>query len=105
MRAEQHFLEAIETLGRTGPGELDAASAAVRQLLASMGTAQRLRTDVRPYAVAALHALDLDDKEQAKDWGMRAAKLGVHWPPWQRTFFGDRLQRLAALEPWAPLLR
>lgn len=110
LRFEEHLEELLPMLGQdtTGPtdvGRLDAAGGQVRQVLASARAAERTRTDLRPYVVAALHALDVGDDAQATALGDAARKLGVPLLPWQRALLGPHLQRLQELPGWAPLLR
>ncbi len=105
MRVEQYFLEALQDLGDTDRGALDATTARIRQLITALATTERMRTDLRGYTIGALHALDLDDVEYAQNLGETAAKLGVALEPWQRAMFGDQLQRLADVSSWANVLR
>ena len=105
MRVEQHFLEALDDLGDTDPAALDATTGRVRQLLAALVACERMKTDLRGYATSALHALDLGDADLAENLGVTAAKLGIGLEPWQRALFGDRLQRLAQVRSWAPVLQ
>ncbi|MCB9884764.1 MAG: O-antigen ligase family protein [Planctomycetes bacterium] len=105
MRVEQYFLEALEGLGDTSEGALDATTTRIRQLIAALATTERMRTDLRGYAISALHALDLGDAEYAQTLGQKADELGVDLLPWQRALFGEQLQRLAGVRSWAPVLR
>lgn len=104
MRFEQHFLEALDTLGDTSASGLDASATAVRHLLASQSEANRKATDLRGYAVAALQALDVDAVDTAEKLGAAADTLGIAMLPWQRALFGERLRRLASLPGWSAAL-
>lgn len=105
LRLEQHVLEALPDLGRTDAAALDATAARVRTVLASARRAERSKTDLRPYVVAALHALDVGDTEQAATLGEVASRLGVPLLDWQRALLGDHLERLRAVPSWTALVR
>ena len=63
--SDLHLLETLPDLGRSEPAALDATAIRVRTVLAAARRAERSKTDLRPYVVAALHALDVGDTEQA----------------------------------------
>jgi len=104
-RVEQHFVQAIDTLGDGSPAALAATSEHLKLLLPAMQEAGLLRTDVRGYLVSALHALDLGAPADAIRLGEQAAQFQVALPAWQRALLGDKLHALEKIESWQPVLR
>jgi len=104
-RVEQHFVQAVDTLGDESPTALAATGEHVRQLLPALRAAGMLGSDVRGYLVSALHALDLGDPDTAIRLGQQASQLDLALPGWQRALLGDKLQPLQRIEPWQPVLR
>jgi tetratricopeptide (TPR) repeat protein len=103
-RAEQHFVQLLDTLGDQSPGALAATGEHVRALLAAMREADLLRRDCRGHVASALHALDLGETDTARELGADAARLGVALPPWQRALLGDKLAPLRAVPSWQAVL-
>lgn len=105
-RVEQHFVQAIDTLGDPTPAALAATSEHVKLLLQAMREAGRLHQDLRFHLTSALHALDLGQPDVAIQLGEQAARLdGAALPAWQRDLLGDKLAPLARVESWQPVLR
>ncbi|MCR9243814.1 MAG: O-antigen ligase family protein [bacterium] len=113
-RLEHTFLSALETINTPRRGDeaagdykqrLEDNGQLVRELLVHAKDCNRLRTDLRPYVIAALHAVELDDLESAIDTGNRALKTDLALPEWQRDLLADKLAPLLELEPWFELLR
>ncbi|MBX3461614.1 MAG: O-antigen ligase family protein [Planctomycetes bacterium] len=103
-RAEQHFVQAIDTLGVPSPGALAATGEHLRELLQAMRGAGMLRRDCRGHVVGALHALDLGQPDTAIRLGEDATQLGVRLLPWQQALLGDKLAPLRAVPDWQPVL-
>lgn len=104
-RIEQHFVAALDLLGRQDAESLAAAGEHTAELLTAVRDAGRRREDARAFVVAALHALDLGKPDQANDVG-KAVPATAKLENWQRELFGDQLERLRSYESWqGPLTR
>jgi tetratricopeptide (TPR) repeat protein len=104
-RVEQHFVQAVDTVGDQTPAALAATSAHLQLLLPAMQEAGMLRSDPRGYLLSALHALDVGTTADAIRLGTQVHELGLSLPGWQRLLLGDKLQPLERFESWQPVLR
>lgn len=104
-RMEHAFLSTLDALGGAGVNAWLTAKEQLREFFATSQAAGQLRHDVRPFLLAALQLLALDDVEEAGTYGETAKQRGLWLRDWQREMLGDRIEPLLAIESWFEVLR
>jgi O-antigen ligase/tetratricopeptide (TPR) repeat protein len=98
---EHLFVATIDKLGDRSGEALEDVGKGIDAMTAAMKSAET--RDVRPLVLGALHALDLGKPADALGYGKAAGKFQP-LATWQRELLGDKLDRLASMEPWLPLI-